>query len=362
MCRGAHCSKPSYRSDFCFRHNNIIKDAPPAVRWAVLNADLAGDLVPCDMIDFLIKEEVVFRHRRDLAASIMLALLKEPTATDEFVKQWQNFPADYSGGHLHAGLKAVVEVCCASTPDQEVPHAAELQQLSRRGVARFLGTTAVASGFGVVRKAAEDEVGFCLGLTRQRYKWAGGEPIVSTKFLESVRTLSEREAKSLFPPCFDAGAERTVSDLVAFSFSFRSVLEEVGDHVPTLHLRGQYVRDSVVRKHVVARQSCATGWGCAIPTLHSLFVDRGAFLECFDASVTAADASVLVCGRPHWATFVSMFTCLWKEVADTIPEAEAVIEKARRSGQAHTTIKEFQSEHGFSPHPHTFVTRLCGVE
>ena len=359
LCSVARCTKPKLRCDLCFRHRRFVEGAPLAVRLAVQTADLAGDLVPCDMVDFLQKEPIVLRHR-DLAASIMIAMLKEPMATNEFVRQWRDFPPEYSGSQLHAGLKAVVEVCAAMTPDQDVPNLSELQQLSRRGVCRFLGTIAVASAFGVVCKAAEGEVGFCMGLKRQRYMWVtGGEPVATNKYLEVVRTLSTREASSLYPPCFDAGAQRTVSDLVAFSMSFRSILQAVGKHVPTLKFGGTYVRDSIVRKHVVARQSGVSGWEeCNIPTLQSLSVDSCALLESFDASMTAADVSLMICGRPHWPTFVSMFTCLWNDVAETVPGAEATIERARRRGQQRRRLEEFQAEHGFSPHPHTWVSRL----
>ena len=359
VCRVAGCTKPKQKSEFCHRHRRLIDGTPLAVRLAVRNADLAGDLVPCDVVDFLKKEAIVLR-RRDLAASILIAMLKEPRATDEFLKQWRTFPPDYSGGQLHAGLKAVIEVC-ASTPDQNAPHAVELQQLSRRGVARFLGTIAVACAFGVVCRADEGEAaGFCLGMTRIRYKWAAVEPVAATKFLEIVRDFSIRDEASLFPPCFDAGAQRTVSDLVAFSESFGAALQAVGRDIPSLKLGGSYVRDSIVRKHVVARQSGVTGWEqCSVPMLQKLSVDRCAFLECFDASTSAAEVSLLVCGRPHWPTFVSMFTCLWNEVADTVPGAEAAIAKARRTGQDRKALEEFRSEHGFSPHPYTLVSKLC---
>ncbi len=357
LCCVASCGRGKLRSEFCYRHRRLFNEAPLAVRLAVQSAPIAGDMVPCDVVDFLDKEEIV---RQDLAASIVIALLKEPRATDEFVKQWRGLPRDYVGGQLHAALKAVVEVC-ASSPGQVAPNAVELQQLSRRGVARVQGTIAVAHAFGVVRRHTSAEGGFCLGLTGHRYEYLVGEPVISTKFLEIVRALSKRDEGSLFPPCFDAGAHRTVSDLVEFSRAARSVLQEVGGHVPTLKLGGTYVLDSIVRKLVVARQSGSTGWQqCSIQTLQTLSVDQCAFLECFDASVTAAEASLMVCGRPHWATFVSMFMCLWSEVT-AVPEAEVVVEKVISSGQAHKAIEKFQSEHGFSPHPRTLVARCAST-
>ena len=359
LCRAAGCWKPRYRTDFCHRHRRLIEGSPGAVRLALVNADFASDLMPCDIIDWLAKEQLVFRHR-DLAASILLSMLKEPTATGEFIKQWRSFPPNYSGAHLHAGLKAVV-ASCASTYGEDVPHVVELQQLSRRGVSRFLGTITVAKAFGVICRAAEGETGrFCLGLTHQSYKWKSGEPTVSDQFVESVRAIATRDANSLYPPCFDAGVPRTVADLWEYSSVLRSVLLELAKDLPTLKFKGSYVRDSVVRKHVLARQSGAEGWEhCTIPMLQSLSVDKCKFLECFDDSWTASDVSLAICGRSSWACFASMFMCLWHEVADTLPLAEALIEQARSSGQARKTIEEFRRRHGFSPHPHTFVSGLC---
>ena len=139
-----------------------------------------------------------------------------------------------------------------------------------------------------------------------------------------------------------------------------SLFLEVADDVPTLKLKGGYVGPHIVRKQALARQAGnVAGWEeCSIETLQTLSVDRCAFLECFDASWSAAEVSLFIYGRSYWPHFASMFMCLWNEVAEKLPDAEALIDRARSSGQARRVLEEFRERHGFSPHPHTFVTRL----
>ena len=82
VCVVDRCCKPRHRTDFCFRHRQVVEGVPFAVRLAVQAAKLAARLFPCDMVDFLHTHEVV---HRDMVASIVLAMLKEPKETDEFL-------------------------------------------------------------------------------------------------------------------------------------------------------------------------------------------------------------------------------------------------------------------------------------
>ena len=114
-----------------------------------------------------------------------------------------------------------------------------------------------------------------------------------------------------------------------------------------------YVVDSVVRKHVLARQQGTVGWEeCGMKTLMSLSVDQCHVLKSLPSSWTASEASLLICHQPDWPLLVSMFTCLWHDVVESVPEAEAVLTVAQHDGQAHTALKEFQQQHGFR-HIHT---------
>ena len=80
-------------------HRDGLRDAPLAVALAAVAAPIAARLVPADVIDFLTYEEEM---RHDLAASIVVAMLKEPTATREFVTRWRTLPPEYTADDFHA--------------------------------------------------------------------------------------------------------------------------------------------------------------------------------------------------------------------------------------------------------------------
>ena len=177
----ATCRSPAYRAtDLCFRHRNALDASTLAMRFASRAAPLAASLVPADAIDFLAHHQEM---RNDLAASIVVAMLKEPTVTSEFLTQWRAMPTDYTAHDLHAALKAAISVTVStpgSSPDpraQHPQHTVELQQLGRRGVCRFLGSVMVAQSFGIMRKARATETGFIAGLQGNQYIWV---PYTST--------------------------------------------------------------------------------------------------------------------------------------------------------------------------------------
>ena len=208
--------------------------------------------------------------RHDLAASIVVAMLKEPTATREFVTRWRTLPPEYTGDDLHAALTAAIAACVstpgsapadpaarASTPSSasadpaaraETPgsasahgarHTLEMQQLGRRGVCRFLGSVVVAQYFGVTRKARDgDAHTFVAGLQNNEYVWVSDTGICS-KFLEAVRQADLASAPARRPPCFDAGGTPSVTDLVEYTGAWRDFLKKhVGQAAPALKNAG----------------------------------------------------------------------------------------------------------------------------
>ena len=72
-------------------HRKPVETPPLTVALAAHAAPIAQYLVPVDVVDFLTHEGEV---RGDMAASIMLAWLKEPSATKEFLRQWRSWPRD----------------------------------------------------------------------------------------------------------------------------------------------------------------------------------------------------------------------------------------------------------------------------
>ena len=123
--------------------------------------------------------------------------------------------------------------------------------------------------------------------------------------------------------------------------------------------QNNYVLDSIVRKHVLARARSVQGWEqCSLETLMSLSVDQCKCLQSLPRDWLAAEASLLICCRADWPMLVSMYLCLWHEAADTMPEAQAVLAAALQDGQAEKVISDFRQRNGFAPHPETLMEAL----
>ena len=104
-CIVAACGRPRHRSDFCFRHRNVVEAAPFRVQLAVAAVPVAPLLMPCDVGDFLSQSTVV---QNDLAMLILTAAIKEPLAVGALVEAWQQLPAHYSGSDLRSAVLRAV--------------------------------------------------------------------------------------------------------------------------------------------------------------------------------------------------------------------------------------------------------------
>ena len=153
--------------------------SPPA-RLAVGMTDLAHSLVPVDVMDFLNLHEYI---QGDLAFSILIALVKEPTATRIMHMEWKRLAPGYDGAALYKVFQEAISVC-ASTPDTKV----ELEQLNRQGVARFMGLATTSVHVGVLRASSGESSKKCatLGLTCIEYEFTGDHSPLSA-FLDAVR-------------------------------------------------------------------------------------------------------------------------------------------------------------------------------
>ena len=223
------------------------------VQCAILAADVAPLMVPCDVTDFLSHHSEI---QSDLALCIIVALMKEPTATRLLVEQWRHLPTQYDAADMQHALQFVVRAC-ASTPGVEATlHTREQEQLTRQGVARFSGLAPAAKDLGVVRKVdegdAEETDYITLGLTHVKYAFTKN-PSTMHKFLSRVRAA----APSMPPPCFDAGALQRSPEESAAAFNavleygskVRTLMAELGTNIRMCPKIGSgYKVDTVVRK------------------------------------------------------------------------------------------------------------------
>ena len=112
-----------------------------AAQLAVTAADVAQDILPVDVSDFLTLMWDNLGILKYFPVAIALSAMKEPTATAAAVARWKELPPKYDVDYFHSIFEDSIRAVAAraSTPGagEEIPHARGLEQLNRQGVARF---------------------------------------------------------------------------------------------------------------------------------------------------------------------------------------------------------------------------------
>ena len=368
-CKSCGCSMPGRgrsrrRSDWCIMHRHVAEGLPAAARLAVGMRELAHLLVPVDVMDFLNLHEFILG---DLAFTIIIALVKEPTATQVMHMEWKRLAPGYDGEALYKAFEEAIRVS-ASTPETEV----QLEQLNRQGVARFMGLATTSVHMGVLRARSGESSEKCvsLGLTGLEYEFTGDHSRLST-FLDAVRAgempLIKRPCRDAgdLPPMADAGVV-AMADVLTFSAELRGLLKSVGGRVPLGTKGGEgYVVDFIVRKLTMGRLA---QWGLSLQTqswscmsrdqLRTISADSHELLSELPMGWSAEEVSAFVCGRRDWPFLASTYMCLWKDVADAMPSEYGrcfdVLQELKDAAQA------FHNAHGFAPHPYVLV-RAVGL-
>ena len=353
LCKVYGCRAPKLKTEYCSMHQRVLDSAPLHVQLAILAADLAPLLLPCDVVDFL---RIYPEIRSDLPICIICALIKEPTATAHILVEWRKLPRGYSAAQLGDALSRVARACVL-TPGEDSPHVHELEQLTRQGVARFTGLAIVLKVFGVTRAAAESEAAaaLTLGLTRQPHVLTGNTEVLAA-FLSTVRTAEQ----STPTPCLDAGDPSRFGAIVCYARKLHELTRTLSQDIQLFKTTGMgYTCDFVVRK------LCMPLWP-GIPwetipgsELRIVSADQTEALAEFPADWTAAQISAFVCQRPDWPWLVSVYTCCWKEVADADPRnAKETLRRlcvgkpgASTPGELSATLCRFHERHGFPPPP-----------
>ena len=122
---------------------------------------------------------------------------------------------------------------------------------------------------------------------------------------------------------------------------------------------GGYVCEYVVRKLLVAQLVLAAGQGSHVDwdatplaVLREVAPDESEFLQSLPAAWSASEASAFMFGRPDWGIFISMFGCLFKEVADQYPVAvHGQIEEACGSVHLRTKAELHRTRTSCAPRP-----------
>ena len=329
LCKVFGCTSSKNKRDFCCFHNRIFASLPVHAQLAVLAADCASVMMPCDVVDFLQSYNI---FESDLAMKIIIALVKEPTATHLILEGWRRLPADYDADQLRHMLESVSQVC-ASTPDESSEqYDKELEQLGRQGVARYSGLATCLKYLGVIRKLAEKEVapqgsGVVLGRTSVGYAFTSDSQKLRI-FLAHVRAA----APGIAPPCFDAGKKKSQAAaflaVTNYGQQLRGLLVKLADSC-------QFVSKGAVgyTADIIVRKLCLPYWGGMrwddIPSssLRAVSADEKDNLQLFPSEWSAAQVSSFICQRPDWGFLASVFLCIWKEVSDHLPDAVDLVSR-----------------------------------
>ena len=350
LCKVYGCVYAKHRSDFCFMHKRILDQLPLHVRLAVLAADVACRLVPCEIVDFLTLYQEI---KSDLAMCIICAIVNEPVANAVILAQWRQLPPNYEATSLAQGLEAAVRAC-DSTPDMASAQQAHGHQMKQGdGAARCWGVAVCGESLGLLRKAPHKTDGLSLDRTKHKYVFTGDTSTIA-EFLALVRA----ETNSGHPPCFDARAPGVFNQVQGYAHRVRRLMQGCLTHeVATRSGTGCDV-DAVVRRLCMPLYAHMP-WD-TIPSLNvqTTCVAAPASWTSFPDNWSAAQLSAFVCQRPDWPWLVSVFTGLWNEYADSEPAALDIISKLCTSPPGASTpcaltqaADAFYHQHGHMPHP-----------
>ena len=328
-------------------------------------------MVPCDVTAFM-KEFVSLRD--GLSKVLLCAWLKEPTAVHAFARESNGL-----GGT--AGPRAVfrtLQWALRFTAERWPCNKAELQQISRQGVARFVGVRAACLSLEVIAPQTPEDIRLgvmggeklTLGLTKR----ASPVCLAQTcplRFREFVEACNRQHADFA----------TLMRDTPVTAEGFCSLSERLGellriiDHECGLGWGEQYVRPNLLRKVMCAWLRDGLG-ATAGPTSFQWAALPYAFLDSVHAvadvkenvkplsaltpDMSAAEVSEFVLGRRDHALFVSMWACLFGEVEQAHPSSEERnrILKLLKSPEAAAKVAAFQNEHGVPPCPFVLVRAL----
>lgn len=349
VCCISSCPRPKNKSDFCFSHRAVWQRLPWSMQAARAARAVLPSMLPCDVVAFL---QVYPMLEGQLPALIMAAGLKEPTPMFAFVTAFQQLADRNSEGLFEAMRTALRAV-------DGVPHQAELEQLTRQGAGRWLGAVAWGRALDLIMPEAAacasspGEV-LVLGLRRASFQLARAAP---KKFDAMVSVCSKRqqELDALFG---DASVLESAEGVVR-------VIEAVSREAGLAW--NAYTIANIVRKFLLARVLHAgaarkVDWASvplgSLPTRVLPDVKQN-LVSGFPLDCSAADASEMVTGRHDQAMLLSMWACLFAEVADMWPKELHNILKLLQGPSCEVAIEQFKAGHrGVSPCPAVLVSML----
>lgn len=312
-CSVPGCFSPRCRSDMCQLHSRTFASLSQPLQLTRLTRSLLVDVIPIDIVDMVAATtRAVFRT--SLAVRIIVALVKQTTATRIFLNNCEQQAALDGEGLARALARTVEEVSALVGPDAEKDRA-EMHDMLRQGVGRFTGLASTATTLGVIQKyskensrASSQASSMNLGLGDLEYECTGDVSVM----VAFVEVCNRRP-----PPPRITDAE----SLCAFSVWAGAAVAAAGEATPLRTAGPGYINRFIVRKLVIAELVTADAreldWGkVTLCMLMAISADAGEVLHHFPHNWAASDISKFLFDRDDWGLLASMFGCLWKEPCD----------------------------------------------
>ena len=368
-CEVQGCSAPRNRGPLCYRHKDAMDNMgwelqmtraihrSPVSKGDSVAAAVAVDFLPCDVIALT---SVCHLVTHSLSLALIVSAIKEPTAIKAFLALDAS-PAEATpslltpsptpladdAASLAAGLRRVWRAL-DGCPNEE-----EVRQLTRQGVGRFTGPTAVGRGMGVITPlpqgaktsaaARGKDSTFALGLGKRPYHETGNGEVLRTF---AIACAMEQDAWVELVSCTDlarvaketrrlvratgiaqllwkgthgasdAAKGPTAHKNQAVANTKGKYLHEAADDIGKWAEEG-YVFDFLTRKLTLIVLYFARGvdWSkVPMTVLRAMSADSGSVLERVPDSWTAAELSATLFGRRDWGIFASMYGCLAHDI------------------------------------------------
>ena len=398
--------KPRYKGSLCLAHKKKVEGLPAALR---LHRSLAPGtqerLIPVDgqnFVEWCVDPETT----ENLAVWLLVAWLKMPSSRADFLQSLASTQGLVSGTSLSEALFYAMQREDAES--QSPRRQEERRNLAHNGALRTTGLAQVCRAVGlattvpaqkgqepttkrVVGKRSPEGPLLKLGATQKPYavnQRAGAD--ILTKILEvsgRVGALPRVDSPNAL--------EASVRVFVKFASDVGSLLAAGQPRLKADEraYTGAYLVRMLMLGHLQRSLALSQGQGSdvfewssvSITLLEDACPDQNEFLQKIrEECESAREVSELVCCRPDWGLFVSMWGCLWQSVYDEevdnvilrISEAEPPMSTWRadkkkkeshaelfeqllsevRSDKFSRTVDAYWEKWGFAPHPATALS------
>ena len=347
ICAIPGCLSPRLRGTVCSQHGKILNAAKPGLQVAFAARANANIMMPCDVPDFLWKASC---YKDDVAMKLLIALIKEPSATSQLCQAMEGAPEDYTCERLG---NAVEKMLIAISGSKDALHRAEMHQLGRQGSARRMGSASISRAFGVIRKMdtapkkqplkkdGRGSTRSCrvaeptaqgpdleLGLGCFAYVFTKDYSVLD-QFLQIVRiaelprivdveSLTDfvRMAKQMLLRLMPILINNNATPDAPRRVKRKRSEEETAD-AEKHYIVGFSVRKLVMLELAFNEQAKSIDWSkVSLRMLRDMCPDQLDNLRVFPDGWSAAQVSCFLFNRPDWALLASCFPCLCSEIAE----------------------------------------------